>query len=319
MRFGFAGGGGGGRAGGTPPPPPPPPRAGGAAAPAAPPRGAGSPPRRFVGVGVAGGGGMPAGSAPRPASSSPRAGWAHCHRRARRVRAVRAAAARSGWRSSWVPRDSASPSSACARRSSDWSKASASGICSKVARPPGRRPTGALTSRRSRAAASRAWHSSLQRTVSRAWASPAASAWRAQSSTWCSDRLCPRKRVAVSGSWCASSNTTICVSGNRSVMPSSRSARSAMNRAWLTTTTSASWAWRRAFSKKQSRTWGQSWPRQFSRVEVTRFQMSAVSGTSGRSARSPLSLSRVKRRMARNWAISSRDFRARSSCSRRSR
>src|SRR3546814_4591789 len=39
---------------------------------------------------------------------------------------------------------------------------------------------------------------------------------------------------------------------------------------------------------KQSRTCGHSWPRQFSRVELTRFQISASSGTSARSLRSPV-------------------------------
>ncbi|KAG1607050.1 hypothetical protein G6F45_013852 [Rhizopus arrhizus] len=81
---------------------------------------------------------------------------------------------------------------------------------------------------------------------------------------------------------------TVSASGSRSVTPSSRSTRSAINSAWLTTTTSASWAWRRAFTTKQSRMRGHSWPRQFSRVEVTRCQMSASSGTCARSLRSPV-------------------------------
>ena len=63
-------------------------------------------------------------------------------------------------------------------------------------------------------------------------------------------------------------------------MPASRSATSAKNRWWLTTTTSASSASLRAFITKQSWKYGHSPPRQFSRVDVTSGQIGAFSGTS---------------------------------------
>ncbi|CFU02430.1 Uncharacterised protein [Bordetella pertussis] len=92
-----------------------------------------------------------------------------------------------------------------------------------------------------------------------------------------------------------------------------------MNSAWFTTTTSASCAWRRALTTKQSRMRGHSWPRQFSRVEVTRCQISASSGTCASSARSPVLLMPANTWIWRSWPISARDFKARSSPCRRSR
>ena len=100
----------------------------------------------------------------------------------------------------------------------------------------------------------------------------------------------PKKRVATSGIWCASSMISASTSGRRSPNPRSLSAMSAKRRWWLTTTTSASVARRRA-----STTWHPSYighfePRQLSAVEVMARRTGSCSARSVTSARSPLSV-----------------------------
>ena len=258
-------------------------------------------------------------SRPQPSSSaaSRRAGVAQRFRRAEISAPLRAAAIRSGCFSATAPSALVAVSTASRSTASAWSNSSASGIASKVALRPGSLSSGAQTSRSSRAAVSR-WRLTSPSARLRArrpgpplparGRNPAAGAWT---------RCCP------GNAWpCRAAGglrrRSPCRPGSRSVTPSSRSTRSAMKSAWLTTTTSASCAWRRALTTKQSRMRGHSWPRQFSRVEVTRCQISAF-GICARSPRSPVLEMPANTWIWRSCAISERDFRARSSPCMRSR
>ena len=85
-----------------------------------------------------------------------------------------------------------------------------------------------------------------------AWERPSASVSRHSSNTCEVDTVSPKNKVAVSGSWCASSKMTVLAEGSNSAIPVSFNATSAKKRWWLTTTTSACCASFRAFMTKQS-------------------------------------------------------------------
>ena len=186
---------------------------------------------------------------------------------------LRAAAIRSGCFSATAPSALVAESTASRSTASAWSNSSASGIASKVALRPGSLSSGA-DSRSSRAAVSR-WRLTSPSARLRAHRpgqplpargrNPAAGAWT---------RCCPGNAWPCRATG-ALRRRSPCRPRAAGRSPSSRSTRSAMKSAWLTTTTSASCAWRRALTTKQSRMRGHSWPRQFSRVEVTRCQISA--------------------------------------------
>ena len=161
-------------------------------------------------------------------------------------------------------------------------------------RLPRASPAGSATaSRSSRAARSQAAAISGQACRPRACCRPAASRSRAKSSSWALPSTVPRNCTPASASWCASSNTATSTLGSSSAMPVSRSAMSAKNRWWLTTTTSAAIASRRAFMTWQARNSGQSAPRQLSRVEVTSGITAERSSRPAISARSPEVLDRA--------------------------
>ena len=89
-------------------------------------------------------------------------------------------------------------------------------------------------------------------TSARQSATPNASFWpfrvrsRQNPSNWCVVIWRPRNWTPISLSWCASSNTTAWTVGSNSATPDSRIFRSAKNKWWLMTTTSAAMASRRA-------------------------------------------------------------------------
>ena len=103
-----------------------------------------------------------------------------------------------------------------------------------------------------------------------------------------------KKCTPMSLSWCASSNTTVVTLGSNSATPEARTPRSAKNRWWLTTTTSAFMASWRAIWVWQLRIWGQPLPRQLSRVDVTSGMMGERSSNSGTSAISPKTVDRAQ-------------------------
>ena len=156
--------------------------------------------------------------------------------------------------------------------------------------PRGSRSGPAAASRNSRAARSQAAVSSCHGTSPRAWLSPCPSMSRAKSSTWPAPKVVPRNCTPASASWCASSNTATSTLGSSSATPVSRSAMSAKNRWWFTTTRSAAMASRRALITWQRRNSGHSWPRQFSRDEVTSAMTLLRSSSPSSSARSPLTV-----------------------------
>jgi hypothetical protein len=121
---------------------------------------------------------------------------------------------------------------------------------------------------------------------------PIASRSRAKSITWPLPSVVPRNCTPASASWCASSNTATSTLGSSSATPLSRNAMSAKNRWWLTTTTSAAIASRRAFITWHCRYSGHSAPRQFSRDEVTSGITLLRSSSPSISARSPLVVTR---------------------------
>ena len=141
--------------------------------------------------------------------------------------------------------------------------------------------------------------------ASGASASAAASPSLMKPSSCRAERRSPRKWMAVSGRWCASSMTNAWMSGRISANPSLFKAKSASSRWWLMMVTSASFAFCRACCTKHSSKKAQSRPRQFSAVEVMRASTGASSGISVRATRSPSAVLSKKRSIARRHAFSS--------------
>ena len=166
------------------------------------------------------------------------------------------------------------------------------------------RPSGAASSQRTRAlggclptirrssrvACSTPPTSACQSTRPRASVRPVPSRSRQKSSNWPVLMLRPKNCTPVSFNWWASSNIATRTVGSSSAMPDSRTARSAKNKWWLTTTTSAANASRRAKLTWQALNLGHCEPKQLSRVDVTSGMMGERSSRPGSSAKSPVNV-----------------------------
>ena len=142
----------------------------------------------------------------------------------------------------------------------------------------------------SRTALSRPAASGSRSGVSGASAFIAATVSRASSESWPLVTSTPKNRVAMSGTWCASSTIRVSADGSSSANPRSLRVMSANSRWWLATTTSASTARRRASTTWHPSNIGHFDPRQLSAVEVTARRTGSFSARSVTSARSPFTV-----------------------------
>ncbi len=129
----------------------------------------------------------------------------------------------------------------------------------------------------------------------------------------------PKNSVAISSIWCASSKITTSYGGSTCASgQAERSARSAKNRWWFTTMSCASTARRRMPVTKQRSKNGQRAPSRVSGVAETSRQSGESSGSSVRSARSPVVVFAIQATMRSSSGVGTNDA-CRVCCSRRRR